>query len=175
MPSGNDEQQRILRARAAALARVPEESGAEGDRIEIVEFSLASERYAIESAYIGAVHPLKELTPLPCTPSFVLGVINLRGQILSIIDLREFFDLPERGVSGLSKVIVLRSDSMEFGLLADAVIEARWIPRSTLRPALPTLTDVREEYLLGVTQERLVVLDGGRILSDRGFVVHEEV
>lgn len=175
MDETGNERQRILKARAAALAREPEKTGADEERIEIVEFLLADERYAIESAYIGEVYPLKDLTPLPCTPAFVMGVINMRGKILSVIDLRTFFDLPNRGLSDLNKVIVLHDGAMEFGVLADAIIAARWIPRSDLLPSLPTLTEIRAEYLMGVTEERLVVLDGGKILSDRGIVVHEEV
>lgn len=173
--TGNAKEVRILKARALALAREPVASDAEGERIEIVEFLLADERYAIEASYIGEVYPLKDLTLLPCTPAFVLGVINLRGRILSVIDLRTFFDLPNRGLSDLNKVIVLHDDAMEFGLLADAIIAARWLPRSTLLPSLPTLTEIRAEYLLGVTPERLVVLDGGKILADSHMIVHEEV
>ncbi len=175
MASGDDGRQLILRARAAALAREPEQSAAEDERIEIVEFLLADERYAIESSYVREVYPLKDLTPLPCTPPFVLGVINLRGKILSVIDLRTIFDLPDRGLSDLNKVVVLDDGTMGFGVLADTIIAARWIPRNALLPSLPTLTGIRAEYLMGVTEERLVVLDGGRILSDRGILVHEEV
>lgn len=174
MNETGNERLRILKARAAALALEPERDKEE-ERIEIVEFLLADERYAIESTYIGEVYPLKELTHLPCTPSFVLGIINVRGKILSVIDLRTFFDLPNRGLSDLNKIIVLHDGVMEFGVLADAIIAARWIPRSDLLPSLPTLTEIRAEYLMGVTEERLVVLDGGKILSDRGIVVHEEV
>jgi purine-binding chemotaxis protein CheW len=170
-----DKEQQILKARALALAREPLQNEAEGERIEVVEFQLANERYAIESTYIGEVYPLKDLTRLPCTPSFVLGIINLRGRILSVIDLHTFFDLPNRGLSDLNKVIVLHEGAMEFGLLADAIVAARWIPRSTLQPSLPTLTEIRAEYLLGVTPERLVVLDGGKILADSHIVVHDEV
>ena len=172
--SGNNERLRILKDRAATLAREPEKSGAKLERIEIVEFLLADERYAIESAYIGEVYPLKDFTPLPCTPAFVLGVINMRGKILSIVDLGAFFDLP-RKISDLNKVIVLHNGSMEFGILADAIIDTRWIPRTAIQSALPTLTEIRAEYLIGVTEERLVVLDGNKILSDPGIVVHEEV
>jgi len=175
MSETDNERQRILKARAVALAREPAKSGEEEERIEIVEFLLADERYAIESHYIGEVYPLKDLTPLPCTPAFVLAVINMRGKILSVIDLRTFFDLPNRGLSDLNKVVVLHDGAMEFGVLADAIIAARWIPRSSLLSSLPTLTEVRAEYLMGVTEERLVVLDGGKILSDKGIVVHEEI
>ena len=175
MSETDRERQRILQARAATLALEPENREAEEERIEIVEFLLADERYAVEAAYIGEVYPLKDLTPLPCTPAFVLGIINMRGKILSVIDLRTFFDLPNRGLSDLNKVIVLHDGTMEFGILADAVIAARRIPRAVLLPSLPTLTEIRAEYLIGVTADRLVLLDGGKILSGRHVVVHEEI
>lgn len=175
MIKNNVEQQRILKARASILALEHDKNEAAEGRIEIVEFLLADEHYAIESVYIGEVYSLKDLTPLPCTPAFVVGVINMRGKILSVIDLRRFFDLPVRGLSDLSKVIVLHDDTMEFGVLADAIIDARWISRTEILPSLPTLTDVRAEYLMGITEERLVLLDGGKILADPGIVVHEEV
>jgi purine-binding chemotaxis protein CheW len=173
--SGESERRRILTARTVALAEELLENPTEGEQIEIVEFLLADERYAIESAYIGEVYPLKDLTPLPCTPPFVLGVINMRGRIISIIDLRIFFEMTNKGLSDLNRVIVLHDGTMEFGILADAIIDARWISRTTLLPSLPTLTEIRAEYLLGVTPERLVLLDGGKILSDRKLVVHDEV
>ena len=175
MSETDRERQRILKARAAALAREPENGAAEEDRIEVVEFLLSDERYAIESTYIGEVYPLKDLTPLPCTPAFVLGIVNMRGKILSVIDLRSFFDLPNRGLSDLNKVIVLKDGAMEFGVLADAIIAARRIPRRALLPSLPTLTEIRAEYLVGVTADRLVLLDGGKILSGRNIIVHEEI
>ena len=170
-----EERKKILRARARALARKPEEKETGIERLEIVEFQLAAERYAIESSYIGEVYPLKDLTPLPCTPPFVLGIMNVRGNVLSVIDLRKFFDLPEKGLTDLNKVIIVHDERMEFGILADAILGSRLIPVRDLQQSLPTLTDVRADYLKGVTEERLVVLDGGKILSDTRMVVHEEV
>ncbi|HJV64198.1 MAG TPA: chemotaxis protein CheW [Geomonas sp.] len=164
---------KTLRERARKLAREPVPAS-HGQRLEVVEFALSDERYAVESAFIREVYPLKELTPLPCTPPFVLGIVNLRGKILSVVDLRTFFELAGRGLSDLNKVIVLASASMEFGLLADHIVGVRTIDRSELQPALPTLTDLRADYLKGVTRERLVVLDGGRMLADGRIVVHEE-
>jgi purine-binding chemotaxis protein CheW len=171
----DEERKKILKARAQALARRPVQEDTAAERLEIVEFLLSFERYGIESSFISEVYPLKELTPLPCTPSFVLGIMNVRGKILSVIDLRKFFDLPDRGLSDLNKVIILRNDAMEFGILADAILGARLIPVRELQQSLPTLTEVRADYLKGVTEERLVVLDGGAILADRRIVVHEEV
>ena len=165
----------ILRARARALACEPpgEEEGAEC--LEVLEFLLAHETYGIEMRYVRETRPLKELTPVPCTPPFVIGLINVRGRILSVIDIKKFFDLPDKGLTELNNVIVIHDGGMEFGILADAVIGTRTIPLSTLHPSLPTLTGVREEYLMGVTKERAVVLDGKKLLGDGKIVVHEEI
>jgi purine-binding chemotaxis protein CheW len=64
---------------------------------------------------------------------------------------------------------------MEFGIVADAILGVRLVPAEDLQPSLPTLTDIRSEYLRGVTEDRLVVLDGGKILTDGKIVVHEVV
>ena len=183
----------ILHARAQELAREPAEAAAAEDHIEVVEFLLAYENYAIESVSIREVHLLKDLTPVPCTPPFVLGMINVRGQIVTVIDIERFFDLPDEGLSDLNKVIIVHCDAeqevadnfgaghsgraagVEFGVLADAILGVRSIPLKELHPSLPTLTGVRTEYLKGVTNERLIVLDIGKVLSDQKIIVHEEV
>ena len=103
----------------------------------MLEFSLAYERYALETAFVREVYPLKEFTPLPCTPPFVLGIISVRGQILAVIDLKRFFNLPEKGLSDLNKVIILRRGGLEVGLLADAVSGVQAIPGLRSRPPCP--------------------------------------
>ena len=170
-----EETQRILKARAEALARPPGQAEAAGEHIEIVEFALAHENYAVETRYVREVYPLENLTPLPCTPAFVLGIVNLRGEILSVIDLKKFFELPEKGLTDLNKVIVLQSANMLFGILADAVLGVRRVPLAGIQPSLPTLTGVREEYLKGVTAESTVILDAEKLLADGGIVVREQV
>lgn len=172
---GAEETTRILKARAQALAREPGKAEAAEESLEVVEFVLARERYAVESRFVREVHPLEDLTPLPCTPPFVLGIVNLRGEVLSVIDLKRFFELPQKGLSDLDKAIVLESASMRFGLLADDVAGVRRVPLAALQPALPTLTGIRERYLRGVTAERLVILDAEALLADEAIVVREQV
>ncbi|MBI2748072.1 MAG: purine-binding chemotaxis protein CheW [Burkholderiales bacterium] len=172
---GPEETKEILKARARALAREPRPAQEAADAIEVIEFVVGQERYAVESACVREIYPLNELTPLPCTPPFVLGVVNVRGQILSVIDVKKFFDLPEKGLTDLNKVVVLHSESMEFGVLADRVAGTRVVPLRELQPSLPTLTGIREEYLRGVTADRTVILDAGKLLSDPKIVVHEQV
>ena len=170
-----EETKRVLEERARALTREPAQAESDDDWIEVVEFTLAHERYAIASEHVREVYPLEELTPLPCTPTFVLGIVNLRGEILSVIDIKKFFDLPEKGLTDLNKVIVLESEDMMFGIVADAIGGVRRILRTDIQPSLPTLTGIREDYLQGVTAERIVVLDAGKLLSDEKLIVNEQV
>jgi purine-binding chemotaxis protein CheW len=171
---GPDERKRILSTRARVIAKetAPEERR---DLIEIIEFTLAHEHYGVESTFVSEVYPLKAYTPVPCTPAYVLGIINVRGRIISVVDIKKFFDLPERGITDLNKVIILRSGEMEFGILADAIITTRMVRRKDLQAHLPTLTGVREEYLRGVSPDGAIILDAGKILSDKGIIVQEEV
>jgi len=161
----------ILKERAKTLAREPERGeGSRGD-LEVVEFLLSYEIYGIESSFVREVYPLHEITPLPGTPPFVLGIINIRGQILSVLDLKKFFDLPERGLTDLNKVIIIQDEQMEFGILADVIIGVRLIPVKEIQPSLPTLTGIREKYLKGVAREQMVILDAEKLLSDKSIVV----
>lgn len=170
------ERDKILKARAKALAAGDFVEKPDKDTItEVVEFMLAYEKYGIASEYISEIYPLSELTALPCTPPFVLGIINARGKIMSVIDIKKFFGLPEKGLSDLNKVVVLRKDEMEFGILADSILSVRNIEESELEPGLPTLTGIREEYLKGITRDRTVILDGGKLLADNSIIVHENV
>lgn len=165
---------KILAERADLLAREPAAPGG-GESIELVEFLLGGERYAIALRFVGEVQHLRELTSLPGTPPFLLGLMNMRGRILSVIDLRRFFELPEPEGGELRKVIILRDAYMEFGIVADAMVGVRTIPLRALQPALPTLTGIRGDFLKGVTGERLALLDAGKLLTDRRLVVHDEI
>jgi len=99
----------------------------------------------------------------------------VRGRILPVLDLKKFFDLPEKGLTDLHRIILVRGNDLELGLLADAITGVRSVFPESLQPSLPTLTGIRGDYLKGVTAERLVVLDLARILADPKIVVHEEV
>jgi purine-binding chemotaxis protein CheW len=172
--SGTDAKQ-ILHDRAQALARAAEHVPPSETSLELLEFRLAQERYALETRHVHEVYPLKDLTPLPCTPPFVLGIVNVRGRITPVIDIKKFFDLPDMGLTDLHRIILVRGHDLELGLLADAIVGVRSIPATSVQPSLPTLTGIRSDYLKGVTAERLVVLDLDRILTDPKIIVHEEV
>jgi purine-binding chemotaxis protein CheW len=168
-----EERRRVLRQRARELARENCASRAADAILSVVEFELAGERYAVELVHVREVSLLKELTPVPCTPAFVLGIINLRGEIRTVIDLKKFFDLPSKGITELNKIIMLHAGGMELGLLADAILGVRAVSAAALQPPPPTLTGVRSDYLRGVTHDRLVVLDAAKLLSSSRIIVND--
>jgi len=164
----------VLKGRAEALAQLAVVRDDESPTIQVLEFVLCGERYAVDTASVREVYPLKEITPVPGTPAFVLGVISVRGRICSVVDLGNVFGLTpgERGVEAMA--VVLKGPKMEFAIVADEVAGMRRVSTAALQTSLPTLTGARQKYLRGVTPERVAVLDAQRLLADDAVVVREE-
>ncbi len=160
-----EKKKQTLRERARLLSR--ENAGAPAEKpLEVLEFTLAYESYGIELGCVREVWPLKDYAEVPGTPRFIFGIVNVRGRIVSVVDLKHFFDLPAKGLTDFNKIIIIGNEHMEFGLLADAVANVRQVRPDEIGASLPTLTGVRLDYLKGVTDDRLIVLDGGKLLSD---------
>lgn len=166
---------RVLRERARALARAPASEASAEDTVEVLEFALGEERYAAEARFVTSAEPLTSLARLPCVPAFVAGIVNVRGRMLPVLDLKRLFDLPEKGLTDLHVVIVVSAGDLEVGLLADVVKSVTRVAVAELQPSLPTLTAIGAEYLKGVTADRLIVLDLERMLADPRLIVNENV
>jgi purine-binding chemotaxis protein CheW len=166
--------ERILRERAGRLAAVDARVET-GPMLEVLTFQLAGERYAMESSYVRQVFTLRDMTRVPCTPAFVLGIINVRGEICPVIDLKRVFGMPERGLTNATRAIVIRDERLELGIVADVVLQVRALPEASLQPPPATLSGVHAEFVRGVTDEALIVLDAARVLAHPSMVVHEEV
>lgn len=173
MSAANADAAEILQARARILARARDPENATEGFLELLEFRLASERYAVEMTHVQEVQPLRDLTPLPGVPTFFPGIVNVRGRILPVLDLKKFFDLPEQGLTDLHRIILVQRFDVEIGLLADTIVGIRSLAPNRLQASLSTLTGIRADFLKGVSDERLVVLDLDRILSDPKIIVHD--
>ncbi len=163
-----------LKQRAREIAR-EDQAPAPQDQLECMVFQLASETYAIETRYVREVHPLKDLTPIPCTPSFVLGVINVRGQLCPMVELKHLLGAPARGLTNATRAVIIHDATMEFGIVADAILGVRWVETADILPAPATLFGVDLGFLRGFTRDQVVILDAGAILAHPGIVVNEEV
>ncbi|MBC9250494.1 hypothetical protein A9179_09440 [Pseudomonas alcaligenes] len=142
--------------------------------LEVLCFSLGSETYAIEAGHVAAVLPLPQFTPLPGTPPFVLGIVSVRGHIVSVLDLRVLLELPMVGLSDKNFLAILQGPEMEFAVLIDRVLGITRISRDSLQGELANLSGVRARYLLGVTPNQWTVLDGARLLGDSALRIEAE-
>jgi purine-binding chemotaxis protein CheW len=158
-----DVRREILDQRARQLAQVPEARPRAGEVLELVGFVLAGERYGIESRFVREVARLTRFTPVPGTPAFVLGITNLRGEILALFDLRQLLGVVAEGVTDLGRIVVLGENRREFGLLADAASEILYVPGASLAQ---TETAWGRAYVRGVSPDGVIVLSGEALLSD---------
>jgi purine-binding chemotaxis protein CheW len=164
----------ILQERACRLAG-EQESERAGEHLEILVFQLAWESYGVETEFVREVYPLTDLTPVPCTPAFVLGILNLRGELCPVIELKRLFGLPESGITNATSAVVLHDSAMEFGLLADVIVGVQLLEMAELQPPPTTFSGINASFLRGVTKDRLAVLDARNILAHPGLIVNEQV
>jgi purine-binding chemotaxis protein CheW len=172
---GPENIKQVLHERALEIARKRQTKDVKPAGLQVIEFNLGRERYSAEVGFISEVYQIKEITPVPCTPDFVLGVMNVRGQILSVLDLRELFGFPRAEITDDFRVIVLRNEEMEFGILVEAIVGESHIPFTRIQNAVTGLNGSNHEFIKGVTADRLVILDSEKLLSTPMLLVHDEI
>lgn len=141
--------------------------------MDVLEFRLAHERYAVETSWVREVHALRSITPLPCTPAFVSGVVHLRGQLITVIDLRRFFGLPRVGLADLHRIVRLGAGPVELGVLADLHLDLMSLDPRQLRPASQAPAGLDARFVRGVSPAGAVVLDAAAILADPRLAIDE--
>lgn len=169
-----DRAKAIMDGRARALAQVPAPSRPPGAHLDVVLFGLGRERYAIETRFIREVVRLADFTPVPGTPDFVLGVTNLRGVVLAVVDLRRFFNITPKGLTDQSRVIVLGTERVEFGILADETHGQMDLATEEILDPPSEVSGIGRAYLRGVSREALIILDGTALLGDERLIVGNE-
>ena len=102
------DKQTILRKRAEILARKPPPAPVPEPQLDVIEFGIGRDRYALEAGFVRAVVSLKEITPLPSVPAFVRGVVNVRGDILAAIDLSRLLGMTETEATTLAQIVVVK-------------------------------------------------------------------
>jgi purine-binding chemotaxis protein CheW len=152
-----------LRRRALALARVPPRLGLTGARPAVV-FELADEHYAIDARIVLEVHVLRDLTPLAGARPPLFGITYWRGTVLTILDLRERLGVRSRGVTDLSRVVVIDGGRHPFGILADAARDIIDLELATIR-SLPEDEAAARDLVRGITDSAVLVMDTDAVLK----------
>lgn len=165
-----DRQQEAIRERLRERARqyaIPvKDDQITGDTHTVLTFGLGAEAYGVDVMVLRGIRALNRITRVPGTPRFYVGVVNVRGQVISVLDLRLFFDIALGEQETLpGELILVRANQLEIGLLASHVEGVVTIPHT----AIERMEDTR--YALGVTRERLVVLDIEQIFADERLII----
>lgn len=142
------------------------------DELQLVTFRLASEEYGLPITKVQEINRLLPVTKLPQTPSFMEGIINLRGRIIPVIDLRKRFRLPITDHNDDTRIIVVEISGQTVGVTVDAVTEVVRLSTADVE-APPASTVVESRYINGVGKinDRLIIL----LDIDQVLTAQEEV
>lgn len=127
---------------------------------QFISFSVGEEEYGLELLRVKEVIRVREITWLPKAPSFVKGIINLRGDVIPIIDLRDRFGLEAKEASASTRVIVVEVGGKMMGMVVDSASQVVRIPADQIDPPPPVFGPVSQEFITGVgkVDDRLIIL-----------------
>ncbi|MET0064946.1 MAG: chemotaxis protein CheW [Candidatus Thiodiazotropha sp.] len=146
-----------------------DDEGGGGPLIQFVTFILMDEVYGINVMQVQEVLRVTEIAPVPGAPSYVLGIVNLRGNVVTVIDTRKRFGLASTEVDDASRIIVIESERQVVGILVDAVAEVVELRENEIDAAPNVGTEESSRYIQGVaTQEDrlLILVDLNKLLTD---------
>jgi purine-binding chemotaxis protein CheW len=141
-----------------------------GAEMQLVVFELGDESYAVDISRVQDINRMQEITEIPHAPESVVGVINLRGRVIPVIDLRKRFGLPDAVRTKDTRIVVVHLEGNLIGVIVDAVSQVLRIPADIVEPPSPVLAGVDSRYLRGIAKldDRLVILlDLDFVLSRR--------
>lgn len=136
--------------------------------LQLVTFSIGEEEFGVDILKVQEIIRTMEITKVPRAQDFVEGVINLRGKVIPIIDLRRRFGLDSKNHDKHTRIIVIEINNMIVGFVVDSVSEVLRIPAGTVEPPPPVVAGLESEYISGVgkLQDRLLILlDLDKLLS----------
>jgi len=136
--------------------------------LQLVTFSIGEEEFGVDILKVQEIIRTMEITRVPRAQDFVEGVINLRGKVVPIIDLRRRFGFSSKTHDKHTRIIVIEINNMIVGFVVDSVSEVLRIPAATVEPPPPVVAGVEAEYICGVgkLQDRLLILlDLDKLLS----------
>jgi len=134
-----------------------------------VTFYLGDEKYGINVMQVQEVLRVTEIAPVPGAPSYVLGIINLRGNVVTVIDTRNRFGLPSKETDDSSRVVIIETESHIIGILVDSVAEVVELKGSEIETAPNVGNEESSKYIQGVTSrdnELLILVDLNKLLSE---------
>lgn len=153
----------ILQQRAKELAK-QHQAPVFGDQTEVIRFQLHPEVYAIATDLVQEVITMDSLTPIPGTPGFIMGIVNYRGTILSVVNLKRFLGITETGLTQMNKIIVLRDEQMEFGLVVDKILNTESVHSSSISAPPIAMSENGSEIIKGMIGNDTILINDVKLL-----------
>jgi purine-binding chemotaxis protein CheW len=141
---------------------------AASDELQLVSFTIGSEEFGVDILKVQEINRTVEITRVPQAPHYVEGVINLRGKVIPIIDLRKRFGLELKEHDKNTRIVVVDIDGNVMGMIVDSVSEVLRLPANTIEPPPELVTGINAEYIKGVAklEDRLLIfLDLSRVVE----------
>lgn len=173
--SSREEITEILRKRAEIIAQSDDKIKEKKEILSILEFQLGQEKYAIKTSNLKEIIASDRITEIPCTPTYMYGVINIRGKIVTVIDLKKFLQLDYVGISDRASIVVATYNDHLVGFVADKINGIKNVELDKIQKSKPRLKKIKESYISGITNETVIILDTDKILSDKGILVNESI
>ncbi|MGV3524493.1 MAG: chemotaxis protein CheW [Candidatus Sericytochromatia bacterium] len=166
-------QEQLLRKRTEELAHQVNQAQnqATSTHAEWIFFASAGVQCALERQFVTEVHMEVRPVRVPRTPAFAKGIVNLRGDIVSTIDLNLVMDCPPLPVRSSYTMMRLRAGALEFGVLVEEILDIRPLDITALHPFEHAQAPGLNRYLLGVTRDMINVLDARILMSDERLLV----
>jgi purine-binding chemotaxis protein CheW len=140
-----------------------------GEEVKVIVFALGKEEYGVEVEKVRTIERMQPITRVPKTIPFIKGVINLRGIVVPIIDLRERFGMPQKENSENTRIIIVTANDMEVGLIVDSANDVIDVDTDEINDPPEIVGGIRAKYLRGVARvagdRLLVLLNLGEVLS----------
>ena len=143
--------------------------GAEDPILQWVTFRLDNETYGINVMQVQEVLRYTEIAPVPGAPSYVLGIINLRGNVVTVIDTRERFGLSSTEVTDNTRIVIIEADEQVVGILVDAVAEVVYLRQSEIETAPNVGNDESAKFIQGVchkNDELLILVELEKMMTE---------
>ncbi|MDN3518304.1 chemotaxis protein CheW [Aquisalimonas lutea] len=153
---------------AQQYAQAEQQQEYQGALTQWVTFSLEDETYGIDVMRVQEVLPMSEIAPVPGAPPYVLGIINLRGNVVTVIDTRMRFGLPPRETDNASRIVVIETGDQVAGILVDSVAEVINVREDEVDTAPNVGNEDSSRYIYGVVSrgdELLILVDVNKLLS----------
>jgi len=136
--------------------------------LQWVTFRLENETYGINVMQVREVLRYSEIAPVPGAPSYVIGIINLRGNVVTVVDTRERFGLPGSDITDSTRIVILETDNQVVGILVDAVAEVVYLRQSEIEVAPNVGNEDNARYIQGVShknEELLILIEIKNLLT----------